>query len=93
VDRFLRYVAGSLTVAALAAAVVAVVNDVTSGVAGAALFLLGVGAPRRRRLRRPAVSQADLPVIALVHAWLAVAVAVAVTRHGGNDLVARIKLR
>ncbi len=39
------------------------------------------------------MSQADLPVIALVHAWLAVAVAVAVTRHGGNDLVARIKLR
>ena len=30
----------------------------------------------------PSVSDADIPVLSLLHAWLAVAVAVAVTRHG-----------
>ncbi len=44
-DRALRYVAASLAVAALAAAVVAVVTDATRDAAGAVLFVAGVGAP------------------------------------------------
>jgi signal transduction histidine kinase len=49
---------------------------------GALLLPLWLGGTSLLSLVASDVSEADLPVIAVAHAWLAVAVAVAVTRHG-----------